>query len=146
MMTTPITRKAIIAEARTWLKTPYKHQGRKKGVGVDCIGLPLGVGEVLGICGYDSVDYRRYGRRPPRGSCMLEYFDRECGPRRTEHEPGDMLVFWMNPITRRAQHIGIETDRGIIHTYADIGLVVEHALTAAWREKLICAYRFPGVG
>lgn len=30
------TREAILAEARTWLGTPYHHQGRVKGVGVDC--------------------------------------------------------------------------------------------------------------
>jgi cell wall-associated NlpC family hydrolase len=29
-------RQAIVAEARTWLKTPYHHQGRVKGAGVDC--------------------------------------------------------------------------------------------------------------
>jgi len=29
----------IIAEARTWKRTPYQHKGRVKGVGVDCGGI-----------------------------------------------------------------------------------------------------------
>ena len=32
-------RELVIAEARTWIGTPYQHKGRVKGVGVDCGGL-----------------------------------------------------------------------------------------------------------
>lgn len=32
-------RDQIVAEARTWLGTPYHHKGRIKGVGVDCGGI-----------------------------------------------------------------------------------------------------------
>jgi cell wall-associated NlpC family hydrolase len=32
------TREAVIAEARTWLGTPWHHQASLKGVGCDCIG------------------------------------------------------------------------------------------------------------
>jgi cell wall-associated NlpC family hydrolase len=35
--------KAVIAEAMTWLGTPYRHQGSRKGVGCDCLGLVRGV-------------------------------------------------------------------------------------------------------
>ena len=31
------TRNAAIAEARTWLGTPYHHRARVKGAGVDCL-------------------------------------------------------------------------------------------------------------
>ena len=34
---------AIIAEARTWIGTPYRHQASLKGVGCDCLGLLRGV-------------------------------------------------------------------------------------------------------
>ena len=33
----------IVAEASTWLGTPYRHQGSRKGVGCDCLGLVRGV-------------------------------------------------------------------------------------------------------
>jgi hypothetical protein len=32
-------RRAVVAEARTWLRTPYHHMGRVKGAGVDCATL-----------------------------------------------------------------------------------------------------------
>lgn len=35
-MTEAEERAAVIAEAATWLKTPYHHMGRLKGKGVDC--------------------------------------------------------------------------------------------------------------
>jgi cell wall-associated NlpC family hydrolase len=36
-------RARIVAEALTWLRTPYHHGARLKGVGVDCAQLPIGV-------------------------------------------------------------------------------------------------------
>lgn len=34
---------AIVAAARCWIGTPYRHQARTKGAGCDCLGLVLGV-------------------------------------------------------------------------------------------------------
>jgi cell wall-associated NlpC family hydrolase len=36
-------RKAIVAEAESWIGTPYVHQASRKGVGCDCLGLVRGV-------------------------------------------------------------------------------------------------------
>jgi len=33
----------VVAEALTWLGTPYRHQASLKGVGCDCLGLVRGV-------------------------------------------------------------------------------------------------------
>jgi cell wall-associated NlpC family hydrolase len=38
MRSLPNWRDLVLAEARTWLHTPYQHKGRVKGVGVDCGG------------------------------------------------------------------------------------------------------------
>jgi hypothetical protein len=46
---------------------------------------------------------------------------------------------------RFPQHIAIVTELGIIHTYAQVGCVVEHALNATWRARIVDAYAFPGV-
>ena len=43
MNTNTITRDAIVAEARAWIGTPYRHQASLKGVGCDCLGLVRGV-------------------------------------------------------------------------------------------------------
>ena len=34
---------AVVKEALSWLGTPYRHQGSRKGVGCDCLGLVMGV-------------------------------------------------------------------------------------------------------
>ena len=40
---TPSQREAIVAEARSWLKTPYHDHGAVKGAGADCALYPLAV-------------------------------------------------------------------------------------------------------
>ena len=40
---TPENRARIVTEARSWIKTPYHHAARIKGVGVDCGQLLYGV-------------------------------------------------------------------------------------------------------
>ena len=42
-------RQKIIAEARSWLRTPYHHHGRVRGVGVDCAMLPAEVYAAVGL-------------------------------------------------------------------------------------------------
>lgn len=135
----------VIAVARTWLGTPYHHQGRLKHVGVDCIGLILGVGSECGQHGFDRPEFVAYGRRPPRGKSMLTYFDDLIVARAGEPQPSDILVFWVNKETKRPQHIALYTGSTLIHTFADIGRVVEHGFSPEWREKLVKTYRFPGV-
>ena len=41
------TRTRIIAEARAWIGTPYRHQGSLRSVGCDCLGLVRGVWRAL---------------------------------------------------------------------------------------------------
>lgn len=47
------TRQAVVLEARAWLRTPYHHQARVKGVGVDCAQILIAV---YGHCGLLSVE------------------------------------------------------------------------------------------
>ena len=47
-----------MAEARTWLRTPYHHRGSIKGVGVDCAHFPMAVYSACGlILPIDTYDY-----------------------------------------------------------------------------------------
>ncbi len=48
-MTEAEARTAVINEARSWIGTPYLHQGRAKGIGVDCAMLLLEVFESAGL-------------------------------------------------------------------------------------------------
>ena len=42
-----MTREDILAEARAWLGTPYRHQASVRGAGCDCLGLLRGVWRAL---------------------------------------------------------------------------------------------------
>lgn len=42
-MTEQAQRQAVLAEAHTWLRTPYHHQQRVKGAGVDCAQILIAV-------------------------------------------------------------------------------------------------------
>lgn len=42
-------RDAVLAEARTWLRTPWHHEARVKGAGVDCANFLIGVYAACGL-------------------------------------------------------------------------------------------------
>jgi hypothetical protein len=44
-----MTRAEILAEARSWIGTPWLHQASCKGVGADCIGFGAGVAAALSM-------------------------------------------------------------------------------------------------
>lgn len=54
-------RSAVVAEALTWLETPYHHHARIKGVGVDCAQILCAVFETCGHVG--PIDLGNY---PPQ--------------------------------------------------------------------------------
>jgi len=134
-------REQIVAEARTYIGTPFHHQGRLKGVGIDCVGLIVNVGKSFDLVGHDNTEYSKY----PDGKTLMEQINSYGVPIDTDKmQPGDVVVFWIvNP--RTPTHIGIVTDYGFIHTYADIGKVVEHRFTAAWKKRIVGVYKYPGV-
>jgi NlpC/P60 family putative phage cell wall peptidase len=45
----PELRASVVAEARSWIGTPYRHLGGIKGVGVDCAMLLVRVYQAVGI-------------------------------------------------------------------------------------------------
>ncbi len=59
-------------------------------------------------------------------------------------EIGDVVVMFMTS-SRRAQHVAIVTEHGVIHTDASIGKVVEHGFEEPWKSRLLGYRRFPGV-
>jgi len=134
-------REKIIEEARTYLGTPFVHQGRLKGIGIDCIGLIVNVGKSLDLLHNDNTTYGRY----PDGVTLMAELRKYFIEKSIEKvQSGDVAVYWLkNPDI--PTHVGIVTDYGLIHTYADIGKVVEHKLTKAWSKRLYAAFTYPGL-
>lgn len=134
----------IVLEARSWIGSPFHHQGRLKGIGIDCGGLIIGVGKALGVFDYDAMP--RYGRQPS-GTEMQEICDAYLDRRPyAEMIPGNiaLMAFVTEP-----QHLGIISDLrgalGLIHVYAQARKCVEHQLDDAWRARIRSIYSYRGL-
>jgi len=134
------TRRAVIAAGRQCLGTPFRHQGRQPGRGLDCVGVIAWIARDLGLSDYDVTNYSRL----PQGRDIFRHLGK-AGlaeiPMRSA-QPGDILVmrFESDP-----QHLALLTDRGILHAYLSQGAVVEHGLDETWRARIVSAFQFPGI-
>lgn len=137
---------AIIAEATTWLGTPYRHQGSRKGVGCDCLGLVRGVwravyGREPEPHGPYSPDWAEAGGGDPlmaaaRRHCAAKTFD--------DALPGDLLVFRWRP-HHAAKHLGIlMSGEDFLHAYEGHAVTVS-PLVPQWRRKIAGIFAFPEV-
>lgn len=128
----------IVAAAKTAIGTPFRHQGRMVGKGLDCAGLAIHCAQSAGISTYDENDYPRQ----PGGGRLEAAFDKQPELKRikiSEMMPGDILLMTFEG---QPQHVAIVSEIGIIHAYEPIGRVVEHGLNKFWRSRIVRAYRF----
>ncbi len=135
------TRRALVATARNYLDTPFAHQGRVRGVGIDCAGLLICVARDLelfhgDVTGYAPVpDERFFLAACERLMTRIELRD---------VQPGDVVTFDLGAET----HLAIVSEMApmaIVHVWAQAGRCVEHALDAVWRRRLRGAWAIPGV-
>ena len=140
-MTTP---DRIVAEARTWIGTPYRHQASLKGVGCDCLGLLRGVWRAL------------HGNEPEMPPAYAPDWAEATGEERLaaaarrhltevdpqDAEPGDVLLFRWRPHLP-AKHAAILSAPGrMIHAY-DGAAVAEVHFAPFWRRRVAFSFCFP---
>lgn len=135
----------LVAEARGWIGTPYRHQARTRGAGTDCLGLILGLWEA------------RFGALPEPVPAYTPDWSETGGQERlwaaarrhlrpaTTSAPGQVILFRM----RRgavAKHLGLQAETGrrpsFIHAYSGRG-VVESPLTPPWAAAIVARFAFP---
>ena len=133
---------AIVAAARGWLGTPWRHQGRTRG-GMDCLGLVVVVARELGLSERDGTGYSRRAT----GRALLDPFREEMDEIPLDAvRPGDVVVF-----ADRCYpcHVGILSERhgalGVIHAHASRRQVIEDAWSGEWQAKARFAFRFRGL-
>jgi NlpC/P60 family putative phage cell wall peptidase len=141
-----ITRAAIVAEARSWLGTPYRHQASLKGVGCDCLGLVRGVWRAL------------LGDEPERMPPYAPDWAEACGQEALAQAAarhlvpipcgdacaGDVVLFrWRAHLP--AKHAAILTAPALMVHAHDGAAVAEVALAPWWRRRLAFAFRFPNL-
>jgi NlpC/P60 family putative phage cell wall peptidase len=148
------TRADVVAEARRWERTPWRHQARTRGVGTDCGGLVGGVAVALGLVPPDwwatTFDPRfgGYGRRPVNDTlrmvCRLFMDDIDPAGAR----PGDVVLMRFHT---EPQHLGIVADYrhgglSLIHALSlPPARVAEHRLAPRWRDRVVDAFAYRGL-
>lgn len=137
-------RDAVIAEARSWIGTPYHHQAAVKGVGCDCLGLARGVWRaVYGSDPEQPPAYSRDWAETLRRETLAEAASRHMIPVALDAiAPGDLLLFAISA-DAPAKHCGIlvAPDR-MVHA-VESHPVAEVSLVPWWRGRLRFAFRFP---
>lgn len=132
--------------ARSYIDTPYHHQGRVKGHGVDCVGLLVCVAKECGVFD-DAWDVTGYSRIPD-GVLLMKHLT-ENFPQVSQQEmcPGDFVCVAFD---RYPQHVGIIGDYrhgglSIIHAHNKSGKVIETRLMFSDAMRFVAAFRFPEV-
>lgn len=123
--------------------TPFRHQGRQPGLGLDCAGLYVYVCQSLGIPHLDAVGYPR----TPYDGQLERQLDAQPALRRIPKEDakkGDILIMRMS---RSPQHITFHAGEFyghpyVIHASEMHGKVCLHRLDSDWFGRVVGAYRF----
>lgn len=135
---------AVVAAARSWIGTPFHHQARLKGVGVDCAGLIIGVARELGVVA-PEFDVGGYSRVPD-GLSMLRYVEEHMQPVAGEAQPGHVLLLRWH---QAPQHLGVLGDYrhgglSIIHAAERAGQVIETRLMFHAGMQPVGVFALPG--
>jgi NlpC/P60 family putative phage cell wall peptidase len=135
-MTTPAI---LLHAARRYIGTPWVHQGRLRGIGIDCIGLLVGAFNEAGL---PVKDVANYPKKPTGNDWLLE----ELRRRLTRvidgsMQPGDVLCFkW----SLHPWHVALLSyDDTMIHAYKRLNECVEQPLTNHWRASMHSIWRWP---
>ncbi len=132
----------VVAEARKWIGTPYKHQHSTMDHGCDCLGLVRGIWRnVVGSEPRPVPSYSSRWDEVDKTEILLntvkDLFDETDVP-----QTGDVLVFR----TRRgvvAKHCAIMTEHNrMVHSYNNIG-VMECYIVPWWKSRLVYSGQFP---
>ena len=139
-----MTREDIVSEARLWIGCKWLHQACVRGVACDCVGLVRGVhAQLTGDAFVGDYDYPATWHLFKEDEKLYQ----ECRKYLVEIPvdeagAGDILLFGFRP-RFPAHHLAILTgDETIIHSYMDVGAVVETAYNEEWRHMARFAFRY----
>lgn len=117
-------RAAIVAEALSWLGTPYHAHARVKGAGVDCVNLLCAVAEGAGLIPpTDPGFYAREWHLTHSPELFADELDKRA-TRTDWPQPGDVALYRFG---RTYSHGAVFLEPGLLlHAYARVGGVVVH--------------------
>jgi cell wall-associated NlpC family hydrolase len=131
---------AFLTAARGYLGTPWKHQGRVRGVGVDCVGLLVCVAREAGMRVEDVEGYDRM----PVDRRLLRELDRHLErvlEGASGMRQGDVLAFSWSGYPYHVAILTQEDPPRIMHAWVKAGAVVENQLHDTWRRRIAGVWR-----
>ena len=140
-------REDIVASARAWIGTPYRHQASLRGIGTDCLGLLRGVWrDVYGAEPTSVPAYTKDWSEPSGDEVLWRAAAKHLVVKPVaEAAIGDVLLFRMRAGSV-AKHLGIQGQIGpvptFIHAYSGHA-VLESALSDPWQRRVVARFAFP---
>lgn len=137
-----MTREEFVFTVRSFLNTPFRHQGRLPGHALDCAGLVVCAAQACGHAMRDQTGYSAVPHADLFTAAVAEHCDRIES---VDILPGDLMTF---AFTREPQHVAVVTQFDpvrIAHAWQDVGKVVETDLDDYWARRLRGCWRLRGL-
>lgn len=134
----------LVTEAETWIGTRWVHQGRIKGLGVDCVNF---ISEVAKASGIDTLEIPDNYRPHEDGTVMLQLLGEHMTLVSTEEmQPGDVLALCdealQNPdVPRHLAFVQEVTPKTAFIIHASQHGVRRHRIDSMWRRRIHSAWR-----
>lgn len=133
----------IVTEARTWRNTAFLHQGRLKGLGVDCAGF---IGEVAKNVGL-QVEIPHDYKPQEDGTAMMALLSQHLDFVETAAvQPGDVIALCdealrFPDIPRHLAFVTEVRDTTMFIVHASRHGVREHRIDSLWRKRIHSVWR-----
>lgn len=126
--------------ASNYIDTPFVHQGRVPGSGLDCVGVYVCAAHAVGLKLHDFI---AYGKEASSKELLARLKENFVLVEPKEKQKDDLLLFWV--ITKNIpQHIGLYGGNGsFIHAYSrpQYGKVRLDSLEGRWEKHLHSVWR-----
>lgn len=135
-------RRQVILRAESFIRTPFAHQGRCPGVGLDCIGVvDLSIRAVFPNFQSAPTNYEQISD----GKWIIQELERRCD--RVEFRdilPADILGFAF--VNGYLQHLALAWGAGrMIHTWRGSRQCMKQDISRSWMNDLHSCWRVRGL-
>jgi cell wall-associated NlpC family hydrolase len=118
----------LIEVARSWLNTPWQHNQKTKGIGVDCVNFLNAIANESGVIIEEIPEH--YGRVATDNN-IEEYLERNFKKKPTKDIEKNNIILYA--FSGYKNHVALATSNNtIIHANSRVGKVVEHNIDGVW--------------
>lgn len=124
---------------KSYIGTPFVHQGRVPKIGIDCAGVVICALKELGL---DFYDLNNYNMRPSQDDVLSKIIENGFSDVSiNDMKKGDLLLMSYDG---NIQHIAVVSETNpvyIIHAVTN-KKVIEHRLDEVWKNRVKRVFRF----